>query len=297
MRIGYIPSPRISGASAQPMTDDPEQERRITESEAAFADEHDLRDLEIDRWSWPTDAFPHREEEFELIEQYDLNVACVGLWGKDYMGEEADHAEAELGRALEFAEAADASVFVTGTEVPAEMDEETAWDEGIAFYGDVIDRITARGFTPAFYFGHGDTPLIGYDLEDMRRFTDELPNATLKVDPANLMAGGLDPKRVLDEIASRVGHFHIKDALFVDEGDGDGRRPVDQPPAGMGDVPWGNVVNLLYLGGYDGVLSIEPHGEYWGHRADDTPRRRGIRIAQEQVAQYLKSADRPDYLA
>ena len=295
MRIGYIPSPQTSGAGAQPMADDPGQERRITGSEAAFAAEHDLRDLEIDRWSWPEEAFPHWEAERELIEEHGLNVHCVGLWGKDYLDpDEAETAEAELDRALAFAEDVDASVFVTGTEVPAGLDEEEAWDEGLAYYGDLIDRVVDRGFEPAFYFGHGDTPLIGYDLADMRRFTEELPGAGLKVDPANLLFGGLDPKRVLHEFGSRVSHFHVKDALLVDGEDGP--TGVDQPPAGMGDVPWGNVVDLLYLGGYDGVLSIEPHGEYWGHRADDESRRQGIRIAQEQVAQYLKPDDRPDYL-
>lgn len=296
MRIGYIPSPQTAGDGAQPMSDDPGQERRLTEEEARFADEFDLRDLEVDRWSWPEDAFPHREEELALVEEYDLNVACVGLWGKDYMDSgEADEAETELQRALAFAEDVDASVFVTGTEVPGDMSEAEAWDEGVAFYGELVDRIAARGFDPAFYFGHGDAPLVDHDVEDIRRFTDELPKAGLKVDPANLLFGGLDPGRVLHEFGSRVSHFHVKDALFV--GEGDDRTPVDQPPAGLGDVPWGTVVDLLYLAGYEGVLSIEPHGEHWGHRVANDRRRQGVRIAQEQVAQYLKPDDRPDHLA
>jgi sugar phosphate isomerase/epimerase len=275
------------------MTGDPPRERRLTEEEVRFATEHDLLDLEIDRWSWPEGVFPSRDEEFELVEEHGLNIHCVGLWGKDYLHPDAaETAEAELQRALEYAEAADASVFVTGTEVPADWSEERAWDEGVAFYGELIDRIEARGLDVAFYFGHGDTPLVGFDLDEIRRFTEALPKATLKVDPANLLGSGVDPKRTLHEFGSRVGHFHLKDRLLVETDDG--VESVDNAPAGMGDVPWGNLIDLLYLADYDGVLSIEPHGPYWGHPADDHPRRQGTRIAQEQVGQYLKPDDRPD---
>jgi sugar phosphate isomerase/epimerase len=68
---------------------------------------------------------------------------------------------------------------------------------------------------------------------------------------------------------------------------------VDQCPAGYGDVPWGNIVDLLYLAGYDGTLNIEPHGAYWGHEAPDDRRHQGILRAAETVAGKLLPADRP----
>jgi len=289
MQIGYIPPPKtLEGTPVQPMNDDPAEERRITEDEAQFAVDQGLRDIEVDRWSWPEGVFPNRDAEIARLEEYDIQVSCVGLWGTEYLNPEvANEAEAELERALAYAEDVDADVFVTGTEVPTDLDEATSWEEGVAFYGELIDRIQSRGFTPSFYFGHGHNPLVR-DLDDARRFVDELPNATLKVDGANLLLMGIDPKRVLHELGDKVGHFHLKDTLLVNG------ESVDQCPAGLGDVPWENLINLLYLGDYDGVLSIEPHGSYWGHAADSHVRRQGIQIAKEHIARHLKPEDRPD---
>ena len=295
MQIGYILSPQTDEGGAQPMSNDPPTERRLTVAEAKFADDNDLRDLEVDRWSWPEGVFPDKKAEFALLDEYNLNVVCVGLWGKRYMDSAVgEQAEAELERALEYAGEVEPSVFVTGTEVPAELGDDAAWDEGLAYYGELLDHIQSHGYDVAFYFGHGENPLLGYDLEEMRRFTEALPAAKLKVDPANLLFGGLDPKRVLYEFGDRVGHFHIKDGLQI-EIDGE-PTVVDQPPAGMGDVPWGNLIDLLYLNDYDGALCIEPHGSYWGHVAANEPRRAGIKIAQQYVSQILKPADRPTHL-
>lgn len=295
MEIGFIPSAKTAEGGVQPASGDPDRERRINVAEAAFADRFDLRAIEIDRWSWPEGLFPEQRAEFELLDQYDLRIACVGLWGAPYLDPEAgDRAEDELERAIAFAETVEADVFVTGTEVPADMDDETAWDEGLAYYGELTDRIAARGLEVAYYFGHGEQPLLEYDMDALARFTEAIPNAGLKVDPANLLFAGLDPTAVLDRFGDRVTHFHIKDALIIED-DGE-RRSVDQPPAGLGDVPWGNVIDLLYLADYDGVLSIEPHGAQWGHGAPDDRRRDCIRMAQEHVAQFLRPRHRPAYL-
>lgn len=276
MRIGYIPQ-----------TEDDVQ--RVTEAEARFAAAHDLGDLEIDRWGWGENELPWAEEELAIVEEHGLTVTTVGLWGQDYLAPEAaETAEADLQRALSYAERADAEVFVTGTVVPEAMDDEEAWEAGIEFYADLVERVGDRGLTTAFYIGHGE-PVLLDSMEAIRRFTEAIPEATLKVDPGNLVTEDIDPLRVFHEFGDRVGHVHVKDVLCLDDGE-----MVDQCPAGMGDLPWGSFIDLLYLADYDGVLSLEPHWEYWGPRGTDRTRRQGVRIAEDHIAQFLKPEDRPD---
>ena len=56
----------------------------------------------------------------------------------------------------------------------------------------------------------------------------------------------------------RMFHVHIKEHLYH-EGD-----LASQPAAGMGDIEWGKIFAFLYEHGYDGYLSMEPHGAKWG---------------------------------
>jgi sugar phosphate isomerase/epimerase len=53
--------------------------------------------------------------------------------------------------------------------------------------------------------------------------------------------------------------------------------------AGQGDFHWGRLIGILYKGGYNGVISIEPHSKTWSGAA----RRPGILVAKKHLEQYL----------
>lgn len=270
MHVGYIP----------PVDEAP------TEAEAEFAVEEDVASWEIMSWDW-TEA-DWVEDAAAILESYDVECSAIGVWGANsFHPEEGDRAREGFERALDVADRFDAPTIITGAEV-LDPRADDAWEEGIAHYGEVLDRVRERGMEVAFYVAHGPNLLQG--PESMRRFLEELPKATLKLDPANLLLDGLDPVSVLSEFGEDVGHFHVKDRITTS----DHGEPVnvDQVPAGLGEVPWGPVIDMLYVGGYDGPLSVEPHGEYWGHEADDETRREGIVMAREHLQRKLKPSDR-----
>ena len=57
-----------------------------------------------------------------------------------------------------------------------------------------------------------------------------------------------------------------------------------EPAVGQGDIPWGKCMAMLYLHGYDGWISVEPHGAIWGKPAS---RHTGIVLAKKHISQFL----------
>ena len=59
---------------------------------------------------------------------------------------------------------------------------------------------------------------------------------------------------------------------------------ASQPAAGMGDIAWGKVMAFLYEHGYDGYLSIEPHGPKWSR---PPLRETMLLLTQRHIGQFL----------
>ena len=100
----------------------------------------------------------------------------------------------------------------------------------------------------------------------------------IKLDPANIRHHGDDYLAILRDHGDRVFHMHIKEHTYV------GGELVSQPAAGMGDIEWGKVFAFLYEHGYDGYLTIEPHGPLWGR---EPLRRAMLLLTQRYIKQFL----------
>ncbi|MBW0100835.1 sugar phosphate isomerase/epimerase [Pseudonocardia sp. KRD291] len=104
----------------------------------------------------------------------------------------------------------------------------------------------------------------------------------LNYDPSHLMWMGIDPVEALKPYVDRIPHAQAKDIqLFPDRrhrygwpGKAVGREdPFDvgwwrYRVPGLGDVDWRRVVDTLYEGGFDGVLSVEHEDPVWGGTED-----------------------------
>jgi len=100
----------------------------------------------------------------------------------------------------------------------------------------------------------------------------------LNFDPSHLMWMGIDPVVALRPYVDRIPHAQAKDIeLFPDKRNRYGwpGRAVDRPDPwdvgwwryrvpGLGQVDWVRVVDALYEGGFDGVLSVEHEDPLWG---------------------------------
>ena len=100
----------------------------------------------------------------------------------------------------------------------------------------------------------------------------------LNYDPSHLVWMGIDPVEALRPYVDRIPHAQAKDVqLFPDRrnrygwpGKAVGREdPWDvgwwrYRVPGLGEVDWRRVVDALYEGGFDGVLSVEHEDPVWG---------------------------------
>lgn len=91
-------------------------------------------------------------------------------------------------------------------------------------------------------------------LELMKEFYG--PNFKAIFDPANFVQAGEDTKKAYEMLKPYIGYMHIKDARKV-EG--------DVVPAGLGDGNVEYILRDLFMSGYEGFLSLEPHlGKFKG---------------------------------
>ena len=100
----------------------------------------------------------------------------------------------------------------------------------------------------------------------------------LNFDPSHLMWMGIDPVEALRPYVDKVVHAQAKDVeLFPERRNRFGwpGRAVSRPDPwdvgwwryrvpGLGQVDWRRVIDTLYEGGFDGVLSVEHEDPLWG---------------------------------
>ncbi|HET7171575.1 MAG TPA: sugar phosphate isomerase/epimerase [Gaiellales bacterium] len=117
----------------------------------------------------------------------------------------------------------------------------------------------------------------------------------LNFDPSHLLWLGIDPVAALRPYVDRVAHAHAKDAeVFPERRDRHGvfGRTVERTDGwdsgwwryrmpGLGQIDWRRLVDALYEGGFDGVLSVEHEDPVWG--GDDERVRAGLEVAHRTL--------------
>lgn len=117
----------------------------------------------------------------------------------------------------------------------------------------------------------------------------------LNYDPSHLMWLGIDPIEALRPYVDRIPHAQAKDAQLDprarDRYGFFGKALERADPwetgwwryrvPGLGDVDWRRVVDTLYEGGFDGVLSVEHEDPVWG--GDQEKVEQGLLIAHRTL--------------
>lgn len=118
----------------------------------------------------------------------------------------------------------------------------------------------------------------------------------LNYDPSHLMWMGIDPVAALRPYVDRIPHAQAKDIeLFPERRNrygwpGKAVNRADDPwetgwwryrVPGLGDVDWRRILDVLYEGGFDGVLSIEHEDPVWG--GDEQRVKTGIEVARRTL--------------
>lgn len=257
MRIGFIARPRQDDFEFAALKDFPCVEFNFSDDLSALE-----RASEVNLWR----------------KKYEVDLSHVGLYGRNYLADNAAEREAHLGalrKVTDYAKAVGAPLVTTGGGLfegasPTHLAERTTETLRPA-----IEYAESLGLKFAFYNCHWTNWVTG--PEAWEPLLAALPTAGIKFDPSHPTYDGLDWSAHLAAWGHRVYHTHAKDTVFI------GGKPFEDVPAGLGDTRWGRFFALLYHHGYQGDINIEPHSKTW----DGDLMYRGILLAREHLEQFL----------
>lgn len=121
----------------------------------------------------------------------------------------------------------------------------------------------------------------------------------LNYDPSHLVWMGIDPVEAVRPYVAQVEHAQAKDIQVFPElrnRYGYPGKAVNRPDPwdtgwwryrvpGLGQVDWRRLVDVLYEGGFDGVLSVEHEDPVWGGSPERV--KAGLRVAFQTLAPLL----------
>jgi sugar phosphate isomerase/epimerase len=250
------------------------------EADARFAAHHGFAGLEYNYWGEFRDLKLETVQQMrESLDRYGVKAAALGLWGFNHISADAaERAEAHemLGRAIEFAKVLGAETLITGGgDLPgAPLADKVA--EFAKVFPPFLEKIADAGMKPAMYAVHGNSFFV--NLAAYEAVWEQFPQVGIKYDPANWSHAGEDYLAVARYHGDKIAYVHIKEHTYHN---GD---LASQPAAGMGDIQWGKVFAFLYEHGYDGYLSMEPHGPLWSQGA---LREKMLLLSKKYLGQFI----------
>jgi len=251
----------------------------LGESDVRFATDNGLDGIEV-LYNGMTEA--DRElaaKEQQILKDSGLEVCALGLWRINFCDPDPATREANLQQlrlCIDHAADLGSSIVYTGTGVVEENDDEANVTEYLKVFPAMVEYAASKGIRLGHYTGHAASMIRSMAVWD--RIKDEVPQVGLKLDPMGLIRNlQEDPVEVLYKYGDRLLHFHIKDRMDVAD-------TWIQPAVGQGDIPWGRVMAMLYHHGYDGWISVEPHGPLWGKGGS---RYTGILLAKKHIEQFM----------
>ena len=240
---------------------------------AAFAAGEGIEGLELMYHAPTADEFADAGEVCGLCERWGVRISAVGVWHLGLTDPADSGSRAVLEAALNYAGEVGAECFFTGAGEPASDDPVGAlaqvwphWEE--AAFAEAMDVAVYLGHRGSFL---GSEALIAAAIE-------HIPTLGLKLDPIGIIRNvKADPYDFLYRFGANCAFFHVKDRLVLADGE-------IEPPPGLGELQWGRMFGILHQHGYDGWVSIEPHGKFWN---DPANRWRYIRLANRHVRQFM----------
>lgn len=152
----------------------------------------------------------------------------------------------------------------------------------------IIENCVMEGWHPDGYPGN-----LAYSPELWEWMFDL--GLYLNFDPSHLLWMGIDPVEALRPYVDKVAHAQAKDIQLFPEKRNHfgwpGRAVVRENPwdvgwwryrvPGRGQVDWTAVIDTLYEGGFDGVVSVEHEDPQWGGTEDKI--KTGLDIAWQRL--------------
>lgn len=191
-------------------------------------------------------------------EQYGVMVGAIGRWGRvrvDDDGVPIPSAVHEDEILIDAASAIGCPVFNCGCNRAGHLSFAENCQSAIAYFSHLLSYAAGKNVRIAVFNCDWDNFVVQSDVWQV--VLGALPELGIKYDTSHCIGRGGDYLQEMRDWGERIYHFHVKGSSYI------GGVHYDDPPAGLDDVRWGPVFNLLYTKGYNGVLSIEPHSDQW----------------------------------
>jgi sugar phosphate isomerase/epimerase len=250
------------------------------EWDSKFSREHGFQGLEYNYWGNFKDLTMDTIHKMRAIhEKYGAHAAALGIWGWNHLSPDPSEratAHEMLHRAIDYAKALGADHLLCGAGEIPDAPLRHKVEEFLKVFPPFFEKAEAAGLKLAFYAVHGNSFFTS--IQAFEAVWEHMPNVLIKFDPANWRHHGDDYLAILRDHGDKIGYVHIKEHLYMDG------ALASQPAAGMGDIEWGKIFAFLYEWGYDGYLSIEPHGPKWSR---PPLREKMLLLTQRYIGQFL----------
>ena len=223
------------------------------------------------------DFIKSRDDIKALIDEFDLPILSVGRWNAEVIKKNAiDRSVVDmLKREIEVTADIGCPVFNLGVNRDKEQSLFRNYVLAAEYLGEMIPFAKKLGVTLALYNCDWNNFLCRDRTWEV--ILSEFLDLMIKYDCSHPYEANEDYISELTRWAHRFAHMHIKGVLKVN---GQG---LDDPPAGIDDLPWPKIFAILYLAGYNGTLSIEPHSGVWTGELGD----RGVEFTVNYIRQFI----------
>lgn len=229
----------------------------INEEDFRIAQERGLKFIELDINEKDKEFFEKLEQIKTLSQKYQLPIGAIGRWGTNRISKEGiveDEFQLEC-RILDAAKELHCPVYITGCNYIDELSFYENCTLAISYLEKLINYGKEANIKIATYNCRWNNFI--YSEKAWTIIHGQLKNLYIKYDTSHCIYAGGNYLKEARDWGDRFAHVHIKGALVID-----GER-YDDPPAGLDQTDWQSFMALLYIKGYKGNLSIEPHSEHW----------------------------------
>lgn len=200
----------------------------------------------------------HVDEILDRCRRYEVKVGSIGRWGQTRIDENGEIIPSALQHDKNLIDAASAlgcPVFNVGCNAVSGKTFEENCAIAIHYFKTLLDYAEGKNVKIAVYNCDWENFVVNDEAWSV--VMPALPALGIKYDTSHCLGRGGDYLAEMEKWGERIYHFHVKGSLYING------RHYDDPPAGLDQVNWGAVMNMLYTKGYNGMLSIEPHSGRW----------------------------------
>jgi sugar phosphate isomerase/epimerase len=194
----------------------------------------------------------------EWQEKYGVKILSMGRWGSKRINDDGTINEPVLKEDYDVIDAASAvgcPVFNCGCNYTESKNYKENCDIAAGYFAKLIEYAKGKNVKIATY--NCDWGNFVYNDKAWSAIHSNMPELGIKYDVSHCINRHGDYLKEIRDWGDRFYHFHLKGTLYVDG------EHYDDPPAGLDPTDWRSVMALLYIKGYDKMVSIEPHSHNW----------------------------------